>query len=453
MPVSSPEDTIVAIATPPGRGGIGIVRLSGPAALKIAEALVRRSNSAPWQPRRATRAELLDHEASVIDDVLVTYFPEPKSYTAEDVVEISCHGSPVVLGLAVERALDEGARLAEPGEFTQRAFFHGRIDLAQAEAVRDLIEATTLYQARVATQQAHGSLSHRIAPLKSQLLDLIALLEAGIDFAEDDVDVATAEEVFGRLGPLAKATEDLADSFRYGKVVRGGITIAILGKPNVGKSSLFNRLLEQDRAIVAAQPGTTRDWVTEFFTIKGLPVKIIDTAGIRATSDVIEAQGVQKSYEALAGADLILAVIDLSQPLGDTDRELLVHAGEQRRCLVVGNKRDLPQHAKPEAPWLAVSATTGEGIDALREAIHEAAVPRLASGQEAAFVTNIRQAGLLKDALVSLRRAEQAVAERVPHEMLLLDLYSALQPIDQITGATTIEDILRHIFSTFCIGK
>ncbi len=385
--------------------------------------------------------------------MLVTLFPKPHSYTVEDVVEISCHGSPVVLGFAVERAIEAGARLAKPGEFTERAYFNGRLDLAQAEAVRDLIEATTLYQARVATQQAQGALARRLAPIKKQLCELIALLEAGIDFAEDDIDVAGPEQIVGRLDPLRADIRRLAESYRYGKVVRGGITLAILGRPNVGKSSLFNRLLEQERAIVTATAGTTRDSVTEFCSIHGLPVKLIDTAGIRATSDVIEIKGVEKSYEALADADLIVVVIDLSQPLEPTDRELLARAAEGGRSLVVGNKSDLTANAELLEPHARVSAITGEGLDELRRRIYEHAVPRQAEGQEPGFITNIRHEGLLRESLASLERCRTAVCDNVPHEMLLLDLYSSLRPIDQVTGATTVEDILDSIFSTFCIGK
>ena len=385
--------------------------------------------------------------------MLVTLFPKPHSYTVEDVVEISCHGSPVVLGFAVERAIEAGARLAKPGEFTERAYFNGRLDLAQAEAVRDLIEATTLYQARVATQQAQGALARRLAPIKKQLCELIALLEAGIDFAEDDIDVAGPEQIVGRLDPLRTDIRRLAESYRYGKVVRGGITLAILGRPNVGKSSLFNRLLEQERAIVTATAGTTRDSVTEFCSIHGLPVKLIDTAGIRATSDVIETKGVEKSYEALADADLIVVVIDLSQPLEPTDRELLARAAEGGRSLVVGNKSDLTANAELPEPHARVSAVTGEGLDELRRRIYEHAVPQQAEGQEPGFITNIRHEGLLRESLAALERGRAAVCDNVPHEMLLLDLYSSLRPIDQVTGATTVEDILDSIFSTFCIGK
>ena len=349
--------------------------------------------------------------------------------------------------------MELGARLAEPGEFTQRAFFNGRIDLAQAEAVRDLIEATTVYQARVALQQVEGALSRRLTPPKKQLCDLIALLEAGIDFAEDDVPVAADQEILGRLRPLMTDIEKLAESFRFGKVVRGGITLSILGRPNVGKSSLFNRLLEQDRAIVTATPGTTRDQVSETLVIEGLPVKLIDTAGIRATSEVVETKGVEKSYEALADADLILVVLDLSQPLQSTDRELLTWDGKGCRSLVIGNKSDLPGKAEISQPYLTVSAASGDGIPELRRQIYQHAVPDHTEGAEAGFITNIRHAQLLGDSLEQLQRAERAVTAKVPHEMLLLDLYAALKPIDAITGATTVEDILDNIFSTFCIGK
>jgi tRNA modification GTPase len=448
------DDTIVAISTPPGRGGIGILRLSGPEAASIAAKLIHTQRSNGWQPRRATYGTLLDEEGGAIDQVLATFFPKPHSYTAEDVVEISCHGSPVVLGFAVERALAAGARLAEPGEFTQRAFLNGRLDLTQAEAVSDLIAATTLYQARVAAQQVEGGLSRRLAPIKRELCDLIALLEAGIDFAEDDVSVASGEEILERLARVQSGVSRLAESFQIGKVVRGGVTLAILGRPNVGKSSLFNRLLEQDRAIVTAQAGTTRDMLSEYFSIHGLPVKLVDTAGIRATADVVEAKGVAKSYEALADSDILLAIVDLSEALNETDHELLAKARQSgRRTLLVGNKCDLPLKAAIAEAHLRVSAETGEGLDELRRLIHEHALPQDAAPQETGFITSIRHEKLLRDCEALLNKGQQAVRESIPHEMLLLDLYGALEPLDAITGATTLEDILRNIFSTFCIGK
>lgn len=444
------DDTIVAVATPAGRGGIGVVRLSGKDARSIANRILRLGDSG-LKPRKAALAELIDADGAKVDETLATLFPKPNSYTAEDVVEISCHGSPPVLGLAVERALACGARLAEPGEFTLRAFKNGRLDLAQAEAVRDLIDATTVYQARVATQQLDGALSRRITPLKKQLLDLIALLEAGIDFAEDDVDVAPRSEILRRLAPVQQGFEALAESFRYGKVVRGGLTLAILGKPNVGKSSLFNRLLQQDRAIVTPIAGTTRDVVSEFAEIDGIPVKLLDTAGIRATADVIEAEGVERSWTALADADIVLAVFDLSEPLDATDRELLAKAHAAGQGIAVGNKCDLPQQAANTGEHIAVSASTGAGIDGLRQTIRDKAAPH--REQDGAFITSLRHERLLREALESLAQAAAAAANETPHEMLLLDLYSALRPIDAVTGATSIDDILNNIFSTFCIGK
>ena len=447
------DDTIVALSTPPGRGGLGVVRLSGSDALTVSGQLVTLVSQRLLAPRHAAVGSLVDEQGETVDQVVLTYFPKPASYSGEDVVEISCHGAPVILSFAIERALVLGARLAEPGEFTQRAFLNGRLDLAQAEAVRDLIEATTLYQARVAIQQVEGSLSRRIGPLKKQLCDLIALLEAGIDFAEDDVGVADDEELLRRLEPLIDGVTGLVESFRYGKVVRSGLTISILGRPNTGKSSLFNRLLEQERAIVTEAAGTTRDQVSETLSIEGLPVKLVDTAGIRATSEVAEAKGVQKSYEALADSDLILVVVDLSEDLDNADHELLAKAAVGGRCLLVGNKADLPRKAKLEGDFAVVSALTGEGVDELRQQILAKAVPESGDFGEDTLVTNLRHENLLRESLERLEKASEAVPAGVPHEMLLLDLYGSLTAIDRITGTTSVEDILGNIFSTFCIGK
>lgn len=446
------DDTIAAISTPPGRGGIGIVRLSGPKALSIARCLLAGLPEA-IESRRVSMAMLVDDAGRPVDQVLLTYFQKPGSYTAEDVCELSCHGSPAVLRFAVERAVQAGARLAEPGEFTLRAFTNGRLDLAQAEAVRDLIDAATVYQARVALQQVEGALARRLAPLKKGLTDVIALLEAGIDFAEDDLDVAPDDEILRRLRVVLSGVALLADSYQYGKVVRAGITLAILGRPNVGKSSLFNRLLEQDRAIVTPQAGTTRDVVSEFAEIEGFPVKLLDTAGIRATEDIVEALGVERSWEALVDADLILAVVDLSQPLDAVDHDLMEKAHSSGRALVVGNKSDLPRVAVLDGEFAPVSAVSGHGLAELRRLIRERAAPSPEAGEEAGFITSLRHERLLRESEEALRRAESAVAESVPHEMLLLDLYTALRPLDAVTGATTVDDILGNIFSTFCIGK
>ena len=423
-----------------------MVRLSGPDARSIAERILRiRNHLESWT---AALADLIDRDGNAVDHVVVTFFQSPKSYTSEDVVEISCHGAPVVLRFCVERACETGARLAEPGEFTLRAYLNGRIDLPQAEAVRDLIDATTLYQARIAAQQVEGSVSKRIRPLKEKLLELISLLEAGIDFAEDDVSVASGEEILRRLGPVEGGLKELAATFAYGKLVHSGITLAIVGRPNVGKSSLFNRLLEQDRAIVTEIPGTTRDLVSEVASIDGIPVKFVDTAGIRAGQDIVETLGIERSYQAMADADVTLVVFDLSTPSGADDFALLDHAKSQGRYLLVGNKADLPRAAELPDEFVAVSAITGEGIENLRRKI----TPNIAR-EEPGFITSIRHEQLLREALEALAQARNAVQFGIPHEMLLLDLYAALRPIDAITGATTADDILNRIFSTFCIGK
>ncbi|HVX67739.1 MAG TPA: tRNA uridine-5-carboxymethylaminomethyl(34) synthesis GTPase MnmE [Bryobacteraceae bacterium] len=448
----NPDDTLVAISTPPGRGGLGVVRLSGREARQIASRILKFSESHAWKARTAAMAVLPDDQGQAVDQVVVTYFEHPHSYTAEDVIEISCHGSPVVLRHAVERACREGARLAEPGEFTLRALLNGRIDLPQAEAVRDLIEATTLYQARVAAGQVAGSVSRRIAPLKNRLIDLISLLEAGIDFAEDDVSVASPEELVGRIEPVEAGLRRLAASFQFGKLVHEGVKLAIVGRPNVGKSSLFNRLLEQDRAIVTEIPGTTRDLISETAALDGIPVKLFDTAGIRAGQDLVETLGIERSFEAMADADLTLVVIDLAAPLEPEDRELIARAQSQGRALVVGNKSDLGRRAAIADECTPVSALTGAGLADLRRRIGEAIAPE-GIESEPGFITSVRHEQLLEESLAALRKARAAVEGGVPHEMLLLDLYAALQALDGITGATTADDILNRIFSTFCIGK
>jgi tRNA modification GTPase len=451
------EDTIVAIATPPGRGGLGIVRLSGPDSRRIAETFLAETN---WRPWRTHLTQLRDHDGCTIDDAAVTFFEKPRSYTAEDVVEISCHGSPVVLRHAVERSLAAGARLANPGEFTLRAFLNGRIDLPQAEAVRDLIDATTLYQARVAARQVDGSVSRGLAPFKEKLLELIALLEAGIDFAEDDVSVASAAELLARLNPVHGGIARLAGSFQYGSLVTGGLKLAIVGRPNVGKSSLFNCLLEQNRAIVTDIPGTTRDLVSETAAIGGIPVTLYDTAGIRAASETVESLGIERSYQAMADADLTLVVVDASVQLHAEDQALIDHAAGQGRFLLVANKCDLAMAAPRRNPSRdregavhRTSALTGDGIAKLRSAIIEAVAPGGGFEQDGGFITSLRHELLLCECVEYLEKARAAIEVNIPHEMLLLDLYAALRPIDSITGATTADDILNRIFSTFCIGK
>lgn len=446
------KDTIVAVSTPPGRGGLGVVRLSGERSRQIAERIVSFASEARWRSWASELATLVDEAGGAVDTVVVSYFEGPRSYTGEDVVEISCHGAPVILRFCLERAVKAGARIAEPGEFTLRAYVNGRIDLPQAEAVRDLIEATTLYQARVAAQQMEGSVSRRIRPVKEQLVELIALLEAGIDFADDDVSVAPPEEILRRIGLIQCELKTLVSSFASGKLVYQGFTLAIAGRPNVGKSSLFNRLLEQDRAIVTAIAGTTRDTVSEAMSFQGIPLKLVDTAGIRECQDLVESLGIERTFQAIADADLTLLVFDLSAALTAED-ERLVERLSDRRPLLVGNKSDLERRLNANFELLQVSAQTGEGVDSLRETILHRLAPDGLAAPESGTITSVRHEGLLRESLEALENAERAVGYGIPHEMLLLDLYAALRPIDAVTGATTADDILNRIFSTFCIGK
>ncbi|HEY3768077.1 MAG TPA: tRNA uridine-5-carboxymethylaminomethyl(34) synthesis GTPase MnmE [Candidatus Angelobacter sp.] len=454
------DDTIVAIATPPGRGGIGVVRLAGTEARTIASAMLRLKHE--LAAGHAVFTEVIEPATGErIDEAVVTFFVKPHSYTADDIVEISAHGSPVVLRHIVELATARGARMAEPGEFTMRAFLNGRIDLTQAEAVRDLIDSQTLYQAKVAAQQLEGALSKRLQPIKKKLVDLVAVMEAGIDFAEDDVSVLPAAKILARIEEVRTPLEKLRASFAYGKIVHEGLTLAIVGRPNVGKSSLFNRLVEHERAIVTATPGTTRDLVTETVALGGIPIKLVDTAGIRHSTDEAESIGIRKSYEALSEADLALVVLDSSRELSSEDHELL-QTSATRRAIAVANKSDLAAEASlrlapPEIAGMKVfktSAMTGAGIDDLRAAILEQVSGSAARGeQETGFLTNVRHQRLVEESLVSLEAAIHAVKQSIPHEMIMLDLYGALRPLDAITGETTTDDILNLIFSSFCIGK
>ena len=456
-------DTIAAISTPPGRGGIGIVRLSGPDSASIAAQLVRVRQ--PLDPGRARLAEVLDESRDQqIDEAMVTLFAAPNSYTGDDLIEIAAHGSPVVLDLLLRRSLALGARLAEPGEFTQRAFLAGKLDLTQAEAVRDLIEAQTLTQARQAASQMGGALSRRVNPIKQSLVELIALLEAGIDFGEDDVDVTPQAEIARRINEIVPPVLALESSFARGRIVHDGLTMAIVGRPNAGKSSLFNRLVERDRAIVTAIPGTTRDLVTERISLDGIPLELVDTAGLRDTLEEIEQLGIERSRQALADAAIVLIVLDATQPLNHEERNLLA-AVQDRSALIAINKSDLasdPQgqkilHTDKSAanefhlPIIPTSALTGDGIATLREKILELATGGAAA--EPGLLTNLRQQQAIIAARTALLDSLRANETGIPHEMILLDLYRALWALDSLTGQTTPDDILNLIFSTFCIGK
>jgi tRNA modification GTPase len=502
------DDTIVAIATPAGRGGIGVIRLAGARAREIAWPMlgmkhnlepgraifgeliepcradtltrekagataVHAGTAAPGRPAEQSSALSPDLAAELsaphqrIDEVVVTYFAKPHSYTTDDIIEISAHGSPVVLRHIVELCIAAGARLAEPGEFTMRAFLNGRIDLTQAEAVRDLIDSQTLYQAKIASQQLEGALSKRLQPVKQKLVELIAVLEAGIDFAEDDISVMPDATILTHIAAVRAPLEQLSTGFAYGKIVHEGLTLAIVGRPNVGKSSLFNRLVERERSIVTATPGTTRDLVSETVALGGIPVKLVDTAGIRPAEDEAESIGIRKSREALADADLVLVVLDASKADAAEDAELISQAS-QRPAIIAVNKSDLLSDGRNVTPMaqapassdqeqslsrIRTSAITGEGIAELRAEILRHVGGETGAQAEAGFLTNVRHQGLVQGSLAALDAATAAVRAKIPHEMLLMDLYNALRPLDSITGATTTDDILNLIFSTFCIGK
>ena len=464
------KDTIVAIATPPGRGGIGVVRLSGGRAREIAEPMLRLPG--PMEAGRARFGMLLDSSSGgeVLDEVVATFFAGPRSYTGEDVVEIAAHGSPVLLQRVVRACLRAGARLAEPGEFTQRAFLSGRMDLLQAEAVNDLIRSTTMYQARTAARQMGGAVSSEVAPAKERLLGLIAAMEAGIDFAEDDLHVLPGAEIVAGIAEVRLPLERLERSYAHGRVVRDGFRMAIVGRPNAGKSSVFNALLYRERAIVTEAPGTTRDVLTETLAIGGLPVELMDTAGLRGGvegMDEAEVLGVARSRQAMADAEVLLLVIDGTTELDREDRAILLggeSAGGGGGLLVALNKSDLfGEEEKAEraraavreisgVPVIATSTRSGAGMEELRGAILERVRGGEATG-EGGLLTNLRQHGAVSEALGALREAERAANEGVPHEVLLLDLHRALRALDELTGTTTADDILLRIFSSFCIGK
>ena len=443
----STSDTIVAIATPPGRGGIGVVRISGPDADRIARELTGRGR--PFKQRRATFSRI------AADQVVVTYFQAPASYTGEDVVELSAHGSPVILNAIVRAAIDAGARLAEPGEFTLRAFLHNKIDLVQAEAVADLVNAVTPLQARTAFDQLEGTLTQAIGEIERDLFDVIAKLEASLDFPDEGYHFVAPTEARASLGAIIARVDALLAQAARGRLIRDGAQVAIAGAPNVGKSSLFNALLNTNRAIVTAIPGTTRDLLTERADIGGLSLSLIDTAGVRETADVVEQEGVARSRNALRVADLVVVMLDRARPLSDEDRDVLASTAGQRR-VVVSNKSDLPAQLssaqlEPLEP-LELSATTGSGISTLIDAI----ATTLAASEplrDQPQITNTRHIVLLERARALLEDATIALENEVPEEFPLLDLQEAAHALQEITGRRTSDDLLHHIFARFCIGK
>ena len=481
----SADDTIVALATPPGRGGLAVVRLSGPRAASIAERLI--AGAPRLEPRRATLVRVVSRgvgasggneglggegEAApgaaaaldIVDEALVTRFEGPASYTGEDLVEFSVHGSPVIVAEVVSAAVAAGARLARGGEFTLRAFLNGRLDLTRAEAVRDLVEATTPAQAKMALDQLQGTLAERIGEIEGLLFDLTAKLEASGDFPEEGYRFISPEEALAAIRAARGRMEALLAESRRGRLLREGITVAIAGRPNVGKSTLFNRLAGVERAIVTAVPGTTRDLITEAVMLSGVRMTLVDTAGVRSTTDLVEREGVLRAEKAIAAADLVVVVLDASAPLTEADADLLDTTASRAR-VVVANKSDLVRAWEPgqltetrsaatAREEVAVSAKHGIGIDELIRAIARAG--GVSGGGELPHISNARQIELLGRSTETLIKLEDTLSlggSNIPEELVLADLREASDYLREVTGKRTTDDLLDAIFSAFCIGK
>jgi tRNA modification GTPase len=456
------DDTIAAISTPVGQGGIGIVRISGPGSLAIADRIFhsRRKKPASHAGSFSVRYGHIIRPAdgSIVDEVLVTVMRAPSSYTKEDVVEVNCHGGMVTVREVLGIVLQQGARLADPGEFTKRAFLNGRISLAQAEAVMDLIQATTEASMKVAEEQMRGGLSKKLDELRNALIETCALVEAQIDFPEDDIGMQTIGQLDEQLRAIWSEIGKLSATFDEARFFREGLAVAIVGRPNVGKSSLLNALLGKDRAIVTPIPGTTRDILEEYLNINGLPVRIIDTAGIRDAVDEVEQAGVARSLYAVESADFVIAMLDGSEPLMGEDISLLEKIRDKNAVIAV-NKADLPRRLSPDGfmaqgkQCFHISAVTGEGLEELKSGLFHSNLRNWGEEREGVVVTNMRHKLALDRTQAALERAVEILGDGRPLEILAIELSYATESIGEITGVVTTEDILDKIFSNFCIGK
>ena len=456
------EDSIVALSTPPGRGGIGVIRVSGPASLSILRRMTSPELVTP-KPNYMTLRDVIDpFSRETLDHALVCYFKAPHSFTGENIVEFHCHGSPVLLRRIIDSVLRLDARLADPGEFSLRAVRNGRLQLSEAEAIRDLIDAQTDSAAQQATRQLAGEISHRLQPAKEQLLKIIVRLESSLEFVEDDLPQVERHDIESALESLRTDLRSLANTFARGQLLREGLTVALVGRPNAGKSSLFNRLLGHERAIVTAIPGTTRDTISEPIGLAGIPVTLVDTAGIRVTSEQIESMGVDRTRRAAADADLLVVVIDGSQRTNEEDEAVLEQASTKTHVIAL-NKSDLPTFSNPliedrdgtngsRIPAVSVSAATEQGLSDLRAAILKPFVNGNGAGEDL-MITNARHHDLLTRAINSIASSEELIRSNAGEEIVLIGLHNALRSLGEITGETTTEDMLGEIFSTFCIGK
>ena len=450
------EDTIAALATPPGRAALGMVRISGKGCGEILPKVFFPNHNHSILPFRPVLGRVTLEEGKYLDEAILTFFEHPHSYTREDLAEITCHGNPLILEKILERILSSGARLARPGEFTYRAFLNGRIDLVQAEAVRDLISADTLYQAELALYQMDGHLSARFQALKQQMIELISLLEGNIDFSEEQhYSFVNCEGALQHLDRIQDNLENLLGTFERGRLIREGYNVAFVGKPNVGKSSLFNALLGQNRAIVTSVPGTTRDYLQEKLTLGNLLVNLMDTAGIRESGEEVELEGIRRSRQVIDKAQLILFVVDGSRPLESADSELWMETKGKKKLLIC-NKSDLSGFSLfriEDVAGVSVSATGGDGIRELIDNIRKQIEEEIRFSSHDSLISSLRHRELLKQMTDSIRQARLAIQEGMSEEFSLIDLHEALRQIGEITGEVTIEDIYQQIFSNFCIGK
>jgi len=457
-------DTIAAVSTPRGEGGISIVRMSGSLAIPIAQKIFRspaKTLLSQVKTHTQTYGNIIDPETEqVVDEVLVCVMKAPRTYTKEDIVEINCHGGATCVQRVLELTLISGARLAEPGEFTKRAFLNGRIDLVQAEAVADVIYAKTDLSRRAAISQLSGKLSREIHQLRDRLVDILAEVEASIDFPDEDVDIADALELQEHTVGILDGLTDLLNTSDEGIILRDGLNLVIVGKPNVGKSSLLNSLLQKDRAIVTEVPGTTRDTIEEYANIKGIPIKLIDTAGIRSTRDIIEEAGVQRSKARLGESDILLLMLDASNPLTEDDR-LLFKLTKEKKTIVILNKIDLGEvintiqikEIVPDKSILRTSMLTGKGLDNLKTTIRDTVICGDGISSDSVIVTNTRHRDAMRSAKIDLQLTLDSMKKRMPPELIAIDLKGALDKLGLIIGKTTTDDILDRIFSKFCIGK
>lgn len=455
-------DTIAAISTPPGEGGISIVRVSGNTALDVAEKIFKGKDLHTVKSHTINYGHIVNPKTKhTVDEVMVSVMLAPKTYTCEDVVEINCHGGIVPTNDILQLLLSNGARMAKPGEFTERAFLNGRVDLSQAEAVMDLIRAKTDRSMKVALNQLDGDLSHLIKNFRQDILDVLAQVEVNIDYPEyDDVETMTSKLLREKAVEVKAQIKQLLQTAQEGKILRDGLATAIVGHPNVGKSSLLNRMLHEDKAIVTDVAGTTRDVLEEYVNVRGVPLKLVDTAGIRETNDKVEKIGVERSRKAIKTADLVLLVLDSSNPLSDEDRQLIKVTDEAKRIIIL-NKTDLPMQLDtdelfnlvPEDQVIRTSATEGVGLDDLKEKISKLFFGGIESNQNSVIVTNARHIGLLNQAEEALDSVLQGLKDGMPVDLVQIDMTRCWEFLGEITGDSYQDELLDQLFGQFCLGK